>query len=292
MVTVRVPATTANLACGFDTLGCALNIYNVLRFAPSDTLCFSGCPEEFRNEDNLAWQGFKAVYAHLGLPAPAVQIDIQGDIPVCRGLGSSAALIAGGAMGANILSGAKLTASELLSIATPVEGHPDNLAPALLGGLTASMVAEGQVSSVRYPVHPALRFVVLSPDFTLSTHLSRGALPKEVPFADAVYELSRLALLPKAFELGDTELLSRVLSDRLHQPYRRPLVAEYDRVEQAANALGCHAVALSGAGPSILCVTDDVSFAAKMRGAVKGFTHGWRVSDLRVDESGARAEES
>lgn len=290
MVTVKVPATTANLACGFDTLGCALNIYNTLRFTPSEALRFSGCPEEFRNGDNLAWQGFKAVYAHLGLPAPAVEIDIRGDIPVCRGLGSSAALIAGGAVGANVLSGAGLTAAELLSIVTPVEGHPDNLAPALLGGLTASMVTDGEVTSVRYAVHPALRFVLLYPDFTLSTHLSRGVLPKEVPFADAVYELSRLALLPKAFELGDTALLSRVLSDRLHQPYRRALVAEYDKVEQAAHALGCRAVCLSGAGPSILCVTEDTGFAAKMRKAVKELEHGWTVLDLTVDDCGARAE--
>lgn len=288
MVTVRVPATTANLACGFDTLGCALNIYNTLSFSPAEALSFSGCPEEFRNEDNLAWLGYKAVYEYLGRPAPAVHIDIRGDVPVCRGLGSSAALIAGGAEAANALSGAGLDAQELLSIVTPVEGHPDNLAPALLGGLTASMTDSGKVYSVRYDVHAALRFVVLYPDFTLSTHLSRGALPKNVPFGDAVFDLSRLSLLPKAFETGDEELIARVLCDKLHQPYRRPLVAEFDEVEQAAHKAGCGAVCLSGAGPSILCVSRDVSLAEKLRAGVAGLAHNWTVLDLAVDMDGAK----
>ena len=288
MVTVRVPATTANLACGFDSLGCALNIYNTLSFTPSDTLGFSGCPEEFQNEDNLAWLGYKAVYEAIGKTAPTVKIDIRSEIPVCRGLGSSAALIAAGGMAANALSGAELSRSEVLSIVTPVEGHPDNLAPAILGGLTASMTAEGKVYSVRYPVAEGLRFVVLYPDFTLSTHLSRGALPKTVPFADAVFDLSRLALLPKAFMSGDMELIGRVLDDRLHQPYRKPLVSEFDKVESLARSLGCGAVCLSGAGPSILCVTDDDAFAARLRGELSGFEHLWTVLELRVDAEGAQ----
>ena len=255
MVTVRVPATTANLACGFDTLGCALNVYNTLSFSPAEKLSFSGCPEEFRNEDNLAWLGYKAVFEHLGRqPFPAA-IDIRSDIPVCRGLGSSAAMIAAGAVAADALCGAGLSRAELLSVVTPIEGHPDNLAPALLGGLTASLCEDGRVFSVSYPVHPALRFVVLSPDYTLSTQLARGALPAEIPFGDAVYNLSHLALLPRAMALGDEALLSRCLSDKLHQPYRRALIAEYDAVEKLAHILGCHAVCVSGAGPSILCLT-------------------------------------
>lgn len=288
MVTVRVPATTANLSCGFDTLGCALNIYNTLTFSPAGELSFSGCPEEFRNGDNLAWQGFRAVYDALGRPAPAVSIDIRGDIPVCRGLGSSAALIAGGAAAANVLSGAGLDPLTLLSIVTPVEGHPDNLAPALLGGLTASMTADGKVYSVRYDVHPELHFVVLYPDFTLSTHLSRSVLPQSVPFGDAVFDLSRLALLPKAFETGDEELISRVLRDQLHQPYRLPLVAEFGAVESAAHEAGCGAVCLSGAGPSVLCVSRDASLAEKLRVGVSGLEHRWTVLDLAVDHDGAK----
>ena len=287
MVTVRVPATTANLACGFDTLGCALKLYNTVSFEPSDALSFDGCDEEFRNEDNLAWRGFRAVYESLGKEAPLVHITIRADIPVCRGLGSSAAMIAAGAVAANELSGAKLSREELLSIATPIEGHPDNLAPALLGGLTASVSDDGAVRSVRYPVSDALRFFVLYPDFTLSTHLARGALPKSVAYADAVYNLSHLALLPKAMETGDEALLSLCLRDRLHQPYRRPLIAEYGEVETAANSLGCRCVCISGAGPSVLCVSRDASLGTKLRDAVKVLSHRWTVLELSVDDEGA-----
>lgn len=288
MVKVRVPATSANLACGFDTLGIAYKKYNTLSFELADTLSFSGCPEEFRNEDNLAWLGFKAVYEHIGKTAPAVHIDIQADIPVCRGLGSSAALIAGGAVGANALSGAGLSQMELLSIVTPIEGHPDNLAPALLGGLTASMMDKGEAFSVAYPVNPELFFTVLFPDYTLSTHLSRGALPKTVPHGDAVFNLSRLSVLPKAMELGDENLIARALTDKLHQPYRRPLIHGIDDVEKCANELGCHAVCVSGAGPSILCVSRDRAFAAKLAEKVKMLEHNWTVLDLTVDPDGAK----
>ena len=161
--TVRVPATTANLACGFDTLGCALSLYNTLSFT-RPTVCPSpAAMKSSRPPDNLACQGFDAVYARLGRPAPAVHIDIRADIPVCRGLGSSAAMLAAGAMAANALSGAKLSKAELLSIITPIEGHPDNLAPALFGGLVASTSRDGKVYSAHYPVHESLHFVVLSP---------------------------------------------------------------------------------------------------------------------------------
>ena len=213
MVTVRVPATSANLACGFDTLGCALSLYNTLSFTLSDRLSFTGCDEEFQTPDNLACQGFDAVYARLGRPAPAVHIDIRADIPVCRGLGSSAAMLAAGAMAANALSGAKLSKAELLSIITPIEGHPDNLAPALFGGLVASTSRDGKVYSAHYPVHESLHFVVLSPDYTLSTHKARAALPSSVSFADAVFDLSHLAMLPHAVALGDEEMISICLAE-------------------------------------------------------------------------------
>ena len=289
MVTVRVPATTANLACGFDTLGCALKLYNTVCFEPADELRFDGCDEEFCNEDNLAWRGFRAVYDHIGQKAPFVHIMIHADIPVCRGLGSSAAMIASGAVAANELSGAKLSREELLSIVTPIEGHPDNLAPALLGGMTASVSDDGAVRSVRYAVSDALHFFVLYPDFTLSTHLARGALPKTVAYADAVYNLSHLALLPKAMETGDEALLSLCLRDRLHQPYRRPLIAEYGEVEAAANLLGCRCVCISGAGPSVLCISRDAALGARLRDAVKDLSHRWTVLELSVDSEGAKA---
>ena len=286
-VTVRVPATTANLGVGFDTLGCALQLYNTLSFTLSDKLSFSGCDEEYQTPDNLAYQGFAAVYTHEGKPVPDVHIAISADIPVCRGLGSSAAMIAAGALAANRLGQFHLDAPALLAIVTPIEGHPDNLAPALFGGLTASMMAGGQVYTVSYPVHSALRFVLLSPDFPLSTHAARSVLPQSVPFKDAVGQLSRLALLPKALELGDVALIAHCLNDRLHQPYRFPLIAESDTLRALAHDLGCDAFCISGAGPTLLCVTRDGTLAERLAASAAGLKHHWHIQELAVDHAGA-----
>ena len=288
-VTVRVPATSANFACGFDVLGCAWTLYNTLRFTPADALGFSGCDKALQNEDNLAWRSFEAVYRHIGRTPPKVQIDIRADIPVSRGLGSSAAVLAAGAMAAKALSGAGLSKAELLELVTPIEGHPDNLAPAFFGGLVASLRDGEHVRCAPWPIHPSLRFTVLYPDYPLSTAVSRAVLPKELPFSDAVFELSRLALLPQAFREGDAGLLALCLDDRMHQPFRRPLIDGMDEVRKAAADLGCRAFCISGAGPSLLCVTDDEGFSAKLADAVRALPHAWTVLDLRPDETGAVA---
>ena len=287
-VTIRVPATTANLAAGFDVLGCALGLYNTLSFTPAERLSFSGCDEQYQSEENLAYVAYARVWRELRrAEIPPVHIHIEAGIPVCRGLGSSAALIAAGAMAANVMAGKPFDKRQLLALTTPIEGHPDNLAPALLGGLTASMLLGGQVYTVEYLPHPELRFVALSPDFPLSTHEARRVLPAMVAHGDAVRNAGYLAVLLRAIEQGDEELIAASLQDRLHQPYRRRLIPEYDRVEALANQNGCHAVCISGAGPTILCITRNKGFAARMEGAVAPLEHRWRVRDLPVDYHGA-----
>ena len=194
-MTIRVPATTANLAAGFDVLGCALGLYNTLSFTPAERLSFSGCDEQYQTTENLAYVAYERVWRELRRSdVPPVHIHIQADIPVCRGLGSSAALIAAGAMAANIMAGKPFDKRQLLSLTTEIEGHPDNLAPALLGGLTASMLLGGQVYTVEYLPHPELRFVALSPDFPLSTHEARRVLPSMVSHSDAVRNAGFLAV--------------------------------------------------------------------------------------------------
>lgn len=286
-VTVRVPGTSANLACGFDVLGCAWNLYNTLSYTLSDALSFTGCDEAYRSVENPAWQSFAALYRHLGQTPPPVRIDINAEVPVCRGLGSSAALLVAGVMAANVLSGAQLAKAELLDVVLPLEGHPDNLAPALLGGLVSSLADGEHVYTSASPIHPSLRFTVLWPDYILPTGTARAVLPESVLFRDAVFNLSRLALLPKAFADGDLALLSHCMEDRLHQPYRRPLIPGMDEVQAAAASFGCRAFCVSGAGPSLLCVTDDPSFTGKLSEAVRPLPHGWTVRALTPDASGA-----
>ncbi|MBR2132797.1 MAG: homoserine kinase [Oscillospiraceae bacterium] len=287
MVTVRVPATTANLAAGFDSMGCALGLYNTLSFTPAEELSFTGCDKAYQNEENLAYQAYCRVLHALGLEKERVKIDIDAKIPVSRGLGSSAALLAAGAIAANALHGSPLSRNKLLSICTELEGHPDNVAAAIFGGLTVSFMEGKEVISVSYDVHPDLRFVALIPEFPLSTHAARSVLPANVPYADAVFNTAHAAVLPGAFAQGDEKLLAAALQDRLHQPYRRSLIHEYNEVEAIAAKNGCNAFCVSGAGPTLLALTKDPSFVQRMTDEVKCLSYQWQVVELSVDFEGA-----
>lgn len=209
---------------------------------------------------------------------------------MCRGLGSSAALIAGGAAAANLLHGSPLPPAELLEVTNEIEGHPDNLAPAIYGGLTASLVEDGKPRTVKLPLSPTLRWVAAIPDFELSTHLARAVLPKEVAFVDAVYNASHAAVLAGALGSGDRELIAMALRDRLHQPYREKLIPEYNKVKTAAEQCGAIAFCISGAGPTLLALTDEASFAAQFAEKCKRLEHRWNIMELAVDTEGIVAE--
>lgn len=294
-VTVQVPATTANLGPGFDCFGCALALYNSVTVAlEGNALCIEGCDAAYCGPDNLAAAAYRAVLARLGLPCEAgLHITIRADIPVSRGLGSSAALLVAGALAANALHGSPLDRRALLEICNRLEGHPDNLAPALYGGLTASLL-EGDVPYiVRYTVHPSLQFVAVVPDFELSTHRARAVLPAAVPHADAVYNLSHAAVLARALETGDADTIRAALRDRLHQPYRQGLIAHYDAAHDAALALGALTYCISGAGPTQLALVqgaseDAAAFARKLQGALAAIAPAWQVLPLPVDATGGQ----
>lgn len=289
-ITLRIPATTANLGPGFDSLGCALALYDTLTFERiPEGLFISGCPEEYQNEDHLAIRAYRAVLHELGFPiGEGLRLTMQSEIPISRGLGSSAALIIGGVTAANLLHGSPLSREALLAIANNLEGHPDNLAPALYGGLTASLVENDFPMTVPLPLCERLRFVAAIPDFELSTHKSRAVLPQSVPFADAVYNASHAAVLLGALQTGDAALLRAALQDKLHQPYRKALIEEYDWVQQAAEKCGCIAFCISGAGPTLLSLTDDADYAARLATESQGFCHHWRILDLPVDREGVK----
>lgn len=291
-IIVRVPATTANIGPGFDSMGCALALYNYItcEVLPAGNLVITGCPEPYQNEENLAVQGYRAVLSRLGLPNEGLSLNIRAEIPVCRGLGSSAALIAGGAAAANLLHGSPLPPAELLEVTNEIEGHPDNLAPAIYGGLTASLVEDGKPRTVKLPLSPTLRWVAAIPDFELSTHIARAVLPKEVAFVDAVYNASHGAVLVGALGRGDRELIAMALRDRLHQPYREKLIPEYNKVKTAAEQCGAIAFCISGAGPTLLALTDEASFAAQFAEKCKRLEHRWNIMELAVDTEGIVAE--
>ncbi len=290
-VSVRVPATTANLGPGFDSFGLALGLYNTVTVSnEGEGLTITGCDPVYANEKNLVYVAYKAAMDAMGLPVGAVTIHIAGDIPISRGLGSSAALLAAGAAGANALHGSPLSPQRLLEVTNPIEGHPDNLAPAIFGGLTASIMDGDKPLSVQFPLHPHWRFLALVPDFPLSTAAARSVLPKQYSRADAVFNPGRGALVMKALELGDMGLLRAALDDRIHQPYRRKLIGDYDVIEALVRAEG-GAFCLSGAGPTLLCITMDEGLGARLREKLTGPTDAlWTVSELRAEHDGVAVE--
>lgn len=288
-VRIRVPATSANLGPGFDCLGVAWQLYNEMEFAPGGAeLRISGCPEACANRENLAYQGYLAALEAAGLPEEPLAIRfVRTDIPISRGLGSSAALVAGGILAADALHGLGLSRKDMLALAAKIEGHPDNAAPALLGGLTAAAMEGERPVTAAYPVHPAWRFAALIPDTPLSTKKARQALPERVSREDAVFNLSRTALLLRALEDGNEELLRFAMADRLHQPYRFPLIPGGEKARAFAQACDIGALCISGAGSTLLCATREEDRLARLQSALKAALPAWQFVPLQVDETGA-----
>ena len=285
---VRVPASSANLGPGFDSFGLAWKIYNEIEFLfTEEDLSISGCDERYCGKDNLAYVAYTRTMERCGRKTPGLKIRfLKTEIPVSRGLGSSAALITAGVTAANAMYELGLSREELFDFATAVEGHPDNIAPALYGGLTVSLMEGSHAVTRSFPLSDKLRFTLLIPPFELSTALSRGVMPKEIGMREAVFNLSRAALLPRAFADGDAELLRLALDDRLHQPYRFPLIEGADAAKKLANDCGAIALCISGAGSTLLCVANDAAFAGRMKRAMSEVCPSWFVLEARPDNMG------
>jgi homoserine kinase len=293
---VRVPATSANLGPGFDTLGMAFNLYNTVEMEFRDSglhIEVEGLGKEAipTDESNVIYQSARKVFELAGIPVPGLYMKLANEIPLSRGLGSSAAAIVGGIVAANHLCNSALDVQTLLQIATDMEGHPDNVAPALFGGFTIAAIDQGKVRCVRMDPPTELRAVVAVPAFTLATHKSRGVLPTTVSFGDAIFNVSRTAFLVAALCTGHTELLSMAMEDRLHQPYRCCLVPGMEDVWQAAKGAGALSAALSGAGPCLIAFaqTNMQEIGQAMQVAFKRHNVESEILVLAPDRAGAIA---
>jgi len=263
-VTVRVPASTANLGPGFDSLGLALTLYNTatlaLRADAEVRLTVEGEGRgrlDREGKASLLARAAAATFRHLGAEPFGLDIALHNQIPLRRGLGSSATAILSGITGAAALLGRTLTADEVLRLALPFEGHPDNLVPSLLGGLVASGLADGRVLAVRVPLGAPLRAVAVIPDRELATAEARRVLPRQVPREDAVFNVTRTALLVAALATGQYACLPEASRDRLHQPYRASLLPGLEEVCEAARKAGALAAFLSGAGSTVLALVAE-----------------------------------
>jgi homoserine kinase len=291
MISIKVPATCANMGPGFDCLGIALSLYNNFTFEETGgSLKIEGCSDEFKNEDNLIFTSYRKTLSILGYRYKGVKIIIDSKIPVSRGLGSSAACIAAGVAAANEIEGGKLTMDEILCIASDIEGHPDNVAPAILGGMTAAIMENGKVYYSSISIPEDITFCALIPDFRLSTKLARSVLPDTIPRADGVFNVGRASLLVAALSSGKTELLPIAFDDRLHQVYRKSLIKNYDYIVDKCIESGGTAAFLSGAGPTIMCIlkNNDNAFMDKMESHLKKLPDRWSMIMLQPDLKGFR----
>ncbi len=296
---VSVPATTANLGPGFDALGLALDLWNEAVFTPRpDSRILvrargEGAESLPRDQHNAIAAAALTVFARTGQTPPGLQIDCLNRIPLGSGLGSSAAAVLTGMLGANALLGNPFNSDEILARAIQTEGHPDNVAPALLGGLVAS-VTEGEFVLARKLTpradRPPIFITLILPEIDFPTHQARAALPNQVAHKDAVYNIGRAVLTCEALLTGDLDLLSVAMEDKLHQPYRLPLIPGAQAALAAARQAGASAAALSGAGPSLVAFAsnEDAAIGKAMAAAFKAAGISTRIFHLKPSEAGAQ----
>lgn len=282
MVKVLTPATSANIGPGFDCLGIAYNLYNEFEVELSDKLIIEGCDLKYQNENNLFYIGFNSVKERLNRYEKC-KVIIHSNIPVSRGLGSSASLIVAGVLSANNLFGNKLSLEELFEIATKIEGHPDNIAPCMFGGFTCAYQNE-KPELIHLNVSNSLRYTLIIPDYELSTSQSRSVLPKNYNRQDVVFNISRNILLIKAFESGDEKLIKEALQDKIHQPYRKELIKDYDRIEKICLDNKAISMVLSGAGPTMLAISKIDNLSSKIK---QSLPENYLILDLNLNSKGA-----
>ena len=296
--TVSVPASTANLGAGFDCLALALGLRNTVEFYEIKQgleidVEGEGAERVPVDTTHLTLRAAEKVFEKVGRRPEGLRIHAINGIPLGSGMGSSAAAIVGGVAAANALVDGRLSREALLRIAHEVEGHPDNVAAALFGGLTLVSAVDGELL-IKSLALPPTKVVIVLPDLKLSTAEARAALPAQVPLKDAVFNIGRALFTVQALTQSDYELMRFAIADRLHQPYRKKLVTGYDAVVMEARKAGAVAVALSGAGPSLVAFSPDKHWeiAHAMKAAFEANGVAARVFVLPVDRQGVQVQMS
>jgi len=301
---VKVPATSANLGPGFDSFGLALPIYNTVTI---EETVLPGTGIEINilsenddviqhiptDESSIIYKAIELLYNSIGQNPNEIRVSIKSGIPIAKGLGSSASVIVGGIIAANELLGRPADEAALLSIATEVEGHPDNITPAIVGGMTISSFEEdGSVVYRKLPWPKDWKVTVCIPDYELATDISRSVLPSEIKIEDAVFNLRRSAMFVNALYNEDADLMKLAMRDRIHQPYRKTLVPGLVQIiDNLRHTDGVIGTALSGAGPSMLvvsCGNCDEAIKEIVAGTWEGLNVSADVRTLNVELEGAR----
>ena len=282
MIKFKVPATSANVGPGFDCLGIAYSFYNEYKIEKSDKMIIEGCDPAFTGKDNIFNVAFLETMKKLKKKG-SFHVYYKPAIPASRGLGSSASVIVAGCKTANLLYGGtkKLSDDEIFQMASKIEGHPDNVAPAIFGGLTASTKLDsGIFYHKKYNVSKKLYFTVLIPNFKTSTEMARKLLPKNYKKDEAVTMLSHSILMTEALRSGNFELLKTVCKDYIHEPYRKKLIKDYDLIKKTVEKNGDAVLLISGSGPTLLAISNNKNFAKNLK--LKGTKALWLIKPLKV----------
>lgn len=293
MIKIRVPATSANMGPGFDSLGVALELYNYITVEEIDSGLEIIIPDETgkflpKNEKNLIYRCMKEVFQRVGHEPNGLRITLENNIPVTRGLGSSSAGIVGGLYAANLLVGSPLSKEELLAMAVKIEGHADNVTPAMMGGFTVSVMQKNRHSYVCHKLKDDLKFAALIPDFPLATKKARSILPGTVSHRDATYNVGHSALLAASLISGDYSNIRTAIGDRLHQYYRKTLIPSMDELFNICYRHGALGVYLSGAGPTLVAIigTENKNFHPEVSRILAQKMQNWRLDILKPDNLG------
>ncbi|MDL2310874.1 homoserine kinase [Peptostreptococcaceae bacterium OttesenSCG-928-C18] len=292
MLKISVPASSANLGPGFDVLALSFKLYNVFTFEESNKLEIISEFEEFNNENNLVYKTIKQVYKEFNKTPPLLKINVGSDIPLSRGLGSSATCILAGVIAANYYLGNKMSNYEIYKKAIEIEGHCDNITSQFYGGLSMSLKENGEVYYKKMNVPKGMKCTALIPEFTLETKLAREVLPKEITMEDAVFNLSHCLLMLNSLEKSNFSDLKLFFKDKLHQDYRAPLVNNFHEIVKESYSLGAYASYLSGAGPTIMIFRDenDKEFNHKIESYLYTLNDKWTIKDLEIDNDGTIIE--
>lgn len=296
-VKVRVPGTSANMGPGFDSLGLALSVYNYIEATETNSgLSIEILDSETKeflptDEKNLVYKSMKYLFDKVGYQPKGLKLTLKSEVPVTRGLGSSSACIVGGLMCANELSGAKLSKRQIMEMATAIEGHSDNVCAACVGGFTVSVYNKDEIFYYSHKIEGDLKFLVLIPDYAVTTQKARNTLPGYYPRREVAFNISHASLLVASMVSGNYENLLCAIDDKVHEPYRKVFIDGYQKIYNKLKAYGALGTYISGSGPTLVSVVeaDDAEFFLEDISEYMKKTHPtWTIKLLDVDNEGVK----
>ncbi|MEG0527385.1 MAG: homoserine kinase [Longicatena sp.] len=291
MIKVKVPATSANLGVGYDCLGIALDDFAYVTFELLDEgVVITGCEEAYCNEDNLFYQAFLEGLRYMNKTVPGIHIHIDSNVPFARGMGSSATCIVAGIAGANALFQNPMNKYEIFDIATRMEGHPDNIAPAIFGGLCVSFMEGDTPNMIKYGIKKDMIMVTMIPDYEVSTKKAREVLPNTMSYQDAVYQMGRCAALAKALEIGNPLIIKKACVDKMQEPYRKALIPQYAQVKELCEEAGAITMFISGSGSTMIALSNEEEIANQIKITIENMFPTWSVRLLHATYDGVQSE--